>query len=1068
MRIRLGKGLLGLALCGRALAVSPDPQVQGRVLFDTGRPAAGAQVRLFYPADLSRSHGVIADASGRFSLNRPGTAGGRASLPRRTALLQNYPNPFNPSTVIPYQLSSPAPLRLEVFNVLGQRLATLVDQEQPAGLHTAVWHGTDEAGRPVAAGLYFYRLRGSGVSETRRMVLVDGQAGAPGAAPAVATQTGSSGSAPVYVLTVSGPGVATHVDPDFRAGPEPLEIVVEARAGAGSRAKRAAEAGSRILGDVDANGRVDLIDAVLVWLYTFDPTITMPNDGDISLGDVNRDGRIDVTDVYHIATYSVDPADPSLPEGIGDLVAMVLEGKMYWVDRWTSKIQRSNLDGSEVEDLVTTGLEEPTDLALDLEGGRMYWSDRLTGKIQRANLDGSEIEDLVTDTYGIWSLALDLARDRMYWTKASHTGRKIQRAHLDGSGVEDLISTGLFQVAGLALDLAGGKMYWTDYGAKRIQRANLDGSRVEDLVTTGVEGPWGLALDLTQGKMYWADWIRDTIQRANLDGSQVEVLLRRQDNPASLVLVIPEKKMYWVDGGWNDVNDGGIHRASLDGSQVEKYIVGGMYAARGLVLDLPGLPEVSVDRPPVLDGIVKQSVAEGELLRIDLFARDPEGDEVTYEAQSDDPGVATVSVSDRQLTIHPVALGATTVTVTASDAGGNTTRRAFPVKVTEPVPESRGRMYWTDWDTDKIQRANLDGSQVEDLVTSGLDSPSGLALDVSGGKMYWLDAGTDKIQRANLDGSLVEDLVTTGLFSPTSLALDVGGGKMYWPDEGWGWIRRANLDGSQVERLPIFSLHSPAGLALDLSAGKVYWTDTGRSHIARTNLDGSRVEILVTGLHSAIGWLNSPRALALDLTRGKIYWQDSGTLRTQRANLDGSQAEDIHASGLGYPTIGLALDVAGGKIYWTDWGKKEIRRSNLDGTRVEDLVTGLGGPVGLALEILAPDLVAEYPWANPPDPAPGQSFTLSVAIHNRGPLPAPATTIRYYLSTDATIAQDDTEMGTRPVRGLSAPATSFKLIRLRAPWSPGDYYYGACVEPPAGEVETHNNCSPAVKVAVRG
>ena len=62
-------------------------------------------------------------------------------------------------------------------------------------------------------------------------------------------------------------------------------------------------------------------------------------------------------------------------------------------------------------------------------------------------------------------------------------------------------------------------------------------------------------------------------------------------------------------------------------------------------------------------------------------------------------------------------------------------------------------MYWTNWeDTGKIQRANLDGSGVEDLVTSGLDIPRGIALDLAGGKMYWTDWGTEKIQRANLDG----------------------------------------------------------------------------------------------------------------------------------------------------------------------------------------------------------------------------------------------------------------------------------------------------------------------------
>ena len=78
-------------------------------------------------------------------------------------------------------------------------------------------------------------------------------------------------------------------------------------------------------------------------------------------------------------------------------------------------------------------------------------------------------------------------------------------------------------------------------------------------------------------------------------------------------------------------------------------------------------------------------------------------------------------------------------------------------------------MYWTDLSTDKIQRANLDGSDIEDLVTRGLESASGIALDVAGGKMYWTDVGElgtgaqvgkEKIQCANLDGSNVQTLVT--------------------------------------------------------------------------------------------------------------------------------------------------------------------------------------------------------------------------------------------------------------------------------------------------------------------
>ena len=85
-----------------------------------------------------------------------------------------------------------------------------------------------------------------------------------------------------------------------------------------------------------------------------------------------------------------------------------------------------------------------------------------------------------------------------------------------------------------------------------------------------------------------------------------------------------------------------------------------------------------------------------------------------------------------------------------------------------------GQLYWTDNGSDKIQRAHLDGSQVEDLVTEGLQLPRGLALDAAAGRLYWIDNGSGKIQRAHLDGSDVEDLVTSGLKESHGLALGAG------------------------------------------------------------------------------------------------------------------------------------------------------------------------------------------------------------------------------------------------------------------------------------------------------
>ena len=114
---------------------------------ESGQPVADAQVQLFDLTDLRR--GAIAramtDGTGYFAL--PLAALGGRALPARFALGPNYPNPFNPSTIIPYQLAASSQVRLEVFNLLGQRIATLVDEARPAGFHTATWHATDRAGR---------------------------------------------------------------------------------------------------------------------------------------------------------------------------------------------------------------------------------------------------------------------------------------------------------------------------------------------------------------------------------------------------------------------------------------------------------------------------------------------------------------------------------------------------------------------------------------------------------------------------------------------------------------------------------------------------------------------------------------------------------------------------------------------------------------------------------------------------------------------------------------------------------------------------------------------------------
>ncbi len=95
-----------------------------------------------------------------------------SQFPKELQLHQNYPNPFNPSTVISYQLSASSNVTLTIYNVLGQKIKTLVNSFQSAGEHTIIWNATDNSNNPVSSGVYFYKMETNETSIQKKMILI--------------------------------------------------------------------------------------------------------------------------------------------------------------------------------------------------------------------------------------------------------------------------------------------------------------------------------------------------------------------------------------------------------------------------------------------------------------------------------------------------------------------------------------------------------------------------------------------------------------------------------------------------------------------------------------------------------------------------------------------------------------------------------------------------------------------------------------------------------------------------------------------------------------------------------
>lgn len=494
----------------------------------------------------------------------------------------------------------------------------------------------------------------------------------------------------------------------------------------------------------------------------------------------------------------------------------------------------------------------------------------------------------------------------------------------------------------------------------------------------------------SENKIYGAG-LDNAIRRMNPDGTGVETLVAGLNGANSLRIDLDGAKMYWIDEGSAFLERGSeIWRANLDGSQQERIIdsEAGFGQFNGLTLDPAGGKLLVVN--------------DDEILWANLDGSDPG---VFAMAQGGvNPELSCILVDAVNDQVYWVQDGGSQDSaIYRANRDGTDSTPIIPLStfpsITCPILDAtNSELLWGDEDVDSILRGDLDGSNVDALLTD-VGNVVELRLGEAG-RLYWREriangrfnlVGADRdggnrvtyvtelqlvrafevisalarlfyinqndqimeLGTATLKDDVEADLVLAGPRDIRGIGIDQTGGKAYFTNGPA--IARVNLDGTGFETI-VTETASAEVLTLDLENGKVYWSiGAPTPAIRRANLNGTGVEDVF--VHPGGGTSTIFRGITLDRPVGKLYWayyifggSDPYSGSIWQADLDGGNAEPL-ITGLTNP-IGVGLDSAGGKIYWTDAGTRKIQRANLaDGSEVEDVISvGLQRPEDLVVD----------------------------------------------------------------------------------------------------------------------
>lgn len=490
-------------------------------------------------------------------------------------------------------------------------------------------------------------------------------------------------------------------------------------------------------------------------------------------------------------------------------------------------------------------------IGIDHKTGDIYWSDTIEDIIVKSSADGHDIEQIVSESLNIVDgLLVDSIGRKIYWSDAGrHT---IEVSELDGRFRNILVSHELEVPRGIAISYKYGYLFWSDWGSyPKIERSEMDGEKRTKIVTNNVLWPNGLSIDNSEKRIYWTDAYLHQISSCDFDGNSKKVILNELLHPYGLA--VSKTTLYWTDWKTSSVHS------------VEKNNLGKINVVKN---NLEMLMDIEIVEENDSNDVNACGDNNGGCSHLCL--RKPSGFSCKCPT-----GTKLKEGSSKECELLPkdflliaLRLGIGQISLDSKEF--------FDVVL--PIEGIHGavvldyhlndsKIFYADVNLDVIRTVDMKTTnKTKTLVSTGLHTPNGLAIDWIANNMYWTDTGLKIMEVSRIDGSSRKIIIKDGLTDPRAMILYPKEGFIFWSD--WGQppkIERCLMDGSQRKTIIDVHLGYPNGLAIDFESKRIYWADALEDRIDMADFNGNnRVQVVQRATHP----------FGVTLFGAYVYWTD--------------------------------------------------------------------------------------------------------------------------------------------------------------------------------------------------